>query len=366
MKRKVVIVVLLLGLVPVQPFSPPSFGGLRLRLTPRQHQISLSPTPDPNYDRTKTRMDLFSLPTTPLIGANDHWGNIATLTGTATISQELGKRTRIGKLLGPPVTAMAITFLLASIGVLNPGGTSSAKALQLLALQLATPLILLGADFDDCVSRCGPLLLSFAVASVATIIACIVGWKVSGTMLQSALGARDGLIIAAALMAKNIGGGINYIAVCKSLSASPAAIAAGLCIDNIFALIYFPATSAIGSGRPDVESSRSLSSSGDHASSNVTNPSAKIASSSLDVKSVSTVIFLSSLLLWLGERLGGSLGALPICTLLTVLFAMGSPENFMSPLRQPAEILGTVCLYLFFATAGKYANHVHNSYVSHV
>lgn len=39
------------------------------------------------------------------------------------------------------------------------------------------------------------------------------------TPLQRALG-KDGLIIAAALMAKNIGGGINYIAVCRSLSIS--------------------------------------------------------------------------------------------------------------------------------------------------
>ena len=62
------------------------------------------------------------------------------------------------------------TFALASIGILNPGGTAATKSLQLLSLQLATPLILLGADLRDCVQRCGPLLLSFAVASMATLV----------------------------------------------------------------------------------------------------------------------------------------------------------------------------------------------------
>eukprot|EP00957_Ditylum_brightwellii_P201445 15325682-Ditylum_brightwellii.AAC.1 len=65
-------------------------------------------------------------------------------------------------------------------------------------------------------------------------------------------GGGDGMKIAAALMAKNVGGGVNYIAVCNSLQASPNAVAAGLCVDNIFALIYFPIVSALASGKPDL------------------------------------------------------------------------------------------------------------------
>jgi len=120
----------------------------------------------------------------------------------------LGRNTRIGRLLGPPVTAMAITFLLASVGILAPGGTPAAKSMQLLSLQLATPLLLLGADLRDCASRCGPLLYAFLLASFA---ACVLAWNVPGRMLQTALGV-DGLVILAALMAKIIGGGINALA----------------------------------------------------------------------------------------------------------------------------------------------------------
>jgi uncharacterized membrane protein len=66
-------------------------------------------------------------------------------------------------------------------------------------------------------------------------------------MLSSLPGGRDGTIIAAALLAKNIGGGINYIAVCACLGASTESIAAGLCVDNVMALLYFPITSLLAS-----------------------------------------------------------------------------------------------------------------------
>jgi uncharacterized membrane protein len=322
--------------------SSPQRVNVKPTLTWSPFLVSRTPT-----TRKPDSLSLVALSTSSLIGASDTWGNLATLTGNAALAQVLGRKTKIGRLLGGPVTAMAITFFIASIGILSPGGTAASKSLQLLSLQLATPLILLGADLRDCVARCGPLLGSFLVASLATIVACSVGWFVSGRLLTTALGA-DGLSIAAALMAKNIGGGINYIAVCQSLSASPQAVAAGLCIDNIFALIYFPATSAIGAGRPDLVEQPPAT---DAAALTTKDTS---TSSTISVQHVSTVLFLSSFLLWAGERLGKStMGALPCCTLLTVLFASWAPSQWMSPaLQNTADTLGTSCLYLFFATAG--------------
>jgi len=291
----------------------------------------------------------------PLIGANDAWGNWAVLAGTATTAQVLGRTTSVGRLLGPPVTAMAMTFLFATIGVLNPGGTEAAKSLQLLSLQLATPMILLGADLRNAVSRCGPLLISFAVASFATVIACLVGWKLAGPALTVALG-RDGLVIAAALLAKNIGGGINYVAVCRSLSASPTAVAAGLCIDNIFALVYFPLTSALAARFEDIEGSSEMDMAILEPEESLDTPEPAALANTNEVQfsaqSISTVLGLSAILLWLGERIGGSTGALPVCTLLTVALASQAPKARMTPLQPAANALGTVGLYLFFATAG--------------
>jgi uncharacterized membrane protein len=260
----------------------------------------------------------------------------------ATLAQVLGKSTRVGRMLGPPVTAMALTFSFASIGVLNPGGTASAKALQLLCLQLATPLLLLGADLRDCASRCGPLLEAFLWASAATITACLVGWLTCGKMLTAALG-RDGLIVASALMAKNVGGGINYVAVCRSLSASPEAFAAGLCVDNIFGLLYFPITSALAAGRPDLD---------DHSPSSDLEEQPDPEETPVTIKQISSVIWIGALLTWLGERFGGTAGALPLCTLLTVSVASLAPRKWIVPLQPASHLLGSVALYLFFATAG--------------
>eukprot|EP00980_Cylindrotheca_fusiformis_P029328 scaffold23297_cov132-Cylindrotheca_fusiformis.AAC.6 len=276
-----------------------------------------------------------------MIDASNTWGNIAGLSGAGVAGQILGNRTKIGKLLGPPVSAMAISFALASVGVLNPGGTAASKFLQLLSLNLATPLVLLGADLRDCVSCCGPLLPSFFCAATATFVACFIGWHFTGTMLRAALG-PDGLVIASALLAKNIGGGINYIAVTQALSASPQAIAAGLCVDNIFALIYFPATNALGSGRPDVVDKPQQSEIKDW----------KEDKTSVDVQKVTLTLFISSILLSLSEKVGGSSGMLPICSLASVLFASLAPRGMIGSIQHTSEVLGTSFLYLFFATAG--------------
>ena len=186
-----------------------------------------------------------------LVGADDSWGNLATLSAVGVLAQNLGISTGVGRLLGAPVTAMAITFFLASVGVLSPGGTQTSRNLQGLAIQFATPWILLGAEFGGRTttrSKCKdtsessfssssssssastiPLLFGFGLASLASLAGGWFGWRVVGNdLVASALGSHNGLAIAAALLAKNIVGGINYVAVCAALEASPEAIAAGL------------------------------------------------------------------------------------------------------------------------------------------
>jgi uncharacterized membrane protein len=334
-------------------FAPYSTGRNRSDRNPIER---VNPVVVGTSHRVATRLQSSFL--RPLIRADDTWGNWAALCGLAAGSQVLGHRTAVGRLLGPPVTAMALSFAAATLGVINPGGTAAAKSLQLLSLQLATPLILLGADLRDAASRCGPLIISFAVAALATIIACLVGWTLCGSALTTALGPHDALVIAAALLAKNVGGGINYLAVCRSLNASPAAVAAGICVDNLFALAYFPTTSALANGRPDVivndRADTTIQKS--RANGEAMNSEAQLSSSSnnhdFSVQQISTVLFLSAALLWLGEKVGGDSGGLPLCTVFSVLLASLAPVRWMRPLRSSAHSLGLVALYVFFATAG--------------
>lgn len=280
----------------------------------------------------------------PLISKDDTWGNAAVLIGSAALAPWLGQATRWGRLLGAPVSAMALTFTMATIGILQPGGTATAKSIQLLAIQLATPLVLLGADLRNARKSCGPLLLSFTVAALGTMIACIVGWKyVAGKSLLRALG-RDGLVIAAALMAKNVGGGINYIAVCRSLDASPTAVAAGLCVDNIFALIYFPITSALANRLPDVTEWSVTKTDPDVNDRPIGEP--------ITAQTTTVALFLAGSLIFAGEKLGGLSWALPICSLLTVAIASVAPIGLIRFIQPTSDVLGLTALYLFFSTAG--------------
>jgi len=255
----------------------------------------------------------------------------------AALAQKLGSSTTVGRLLGAPVTAMGLALGLASCRILPAGGTMASKSLQKLCLQLATPSILLGADVRQAARQGGPLLLSFAVAALATLGAARVAWSVAGNGLTTALG-TDGAKIAAALLAKNVGGGINYMAVCQTLKVSPTAVAAGLCVDNVFALIYFPVTSALASRYEDMEES-------------VVDDKPVSSPPPPDdwIYNLSTVLALSFSLLWLSERLAGAAWSLPVCTALTV--ALASIAN-LQPLQAASNALGMVCLYLFFATAG--------------
>jgi uncharacterized membrane protein len=281
-----------------------------------------------------------------LISSDDPWGNWSALAGMATLAQIIGRKTRVGRWLGPPVSAMALTLVLASVGILSPGGTAASQSLQVLSLQLATPFLLMGggANFGTIRQQVGLLLLeSFTVASMATLLGCIIGWYVCGNLLTISMG-KDGLIVAAALLAKNIGGGINYVAVCRSLSASPEAFAAGLCVDNFFGLLYFPISSILAAGRPDITT---INSSEDSLQQHM-----EPTKSFISIQELTNVLWIGSTLVWLGEKVGGKSSALPMTTLLTILLTTLCPKPYVDSWKPASNLLGNCALYLFFATAG--------------
>jgi Protein of unknown function (DUF819) len=122
--------------------------------------------------------------------------------------------------------------------------------------------------------------------------------------------------------------------------------------------VYFPATSILAAGRSDVvqtkETTDNSKSVGTMNKSSVQPDSnAQPTPASLSVPNLSIVIFLSCLLLWLGEQVAGPTAGLPVCTLLTVIFASRAPADWMQSTVQPvASVLGTFALFVFFATAG--------------
>jgi len=304
----------------------------------------------------------------------------------------------VGKLLGAPVTAMALTFVLSSVGwiptmlspssstwqwntLLPPGGSAASSFLQGVSLTLATPLLLLGTSIrGKALKQCGALLGSFGIASLGTLAGATLAFSLNIQQgLITSLPGQDGIKIAAALLAKNIGGGINYMAVCSCLNASPESIAAGLCVDNVMALVYFPLVSLLASKYDDLSDGDSGEKEGDDDAIVDNNNESKDSS---PIEALSHAFTLAAVLTALGQFVNSKLHhlpallgrnsastssplnlSLPITTLLAVLFSTYYPPNvFLSPttssknnkdsIAKAGETLGTSLLYLFFATAG--------------
>lgn len=117
---------------------------------------------------------------------------------------------------------------------------------------------------------------------------------------------------------------------------------------DIFALIYFPATSALASGKPDVNvKQEAVHQNSDHDSNGANENVSKI-----EVAQVSTCIAIAAVMTSLGQRLGGSSAALPVSTFLTVCLTTFAPKKWAKSLRSTGEVMGTALLYIFFATAG--------------
>ena len=252
-------------------------------------------------------------------------------------------KTAVGRALSGPVCAMVCGALFATLGVLPAPGPHYA-AIQTATVSLATPALLFGADLRAVLRATGSLSVAFCVGSAAVAAAAFAAFfGLSGPMHRVGAAANgDGWKLAAALVAKNVGGGMNYVAVCDTLGVSPAAFSAGVAADNVFAVLYFPLTSFLG-GPPETETKKAA------AVSVVSDAS----SSSVTVGSLILATAVTCGVLTVATRIAPSgLGVLPTATLITVLLATATPPATSRYLKPSGDALGTCSLFVFFASAG--------------
>ena len=142
---------------------------------------------------------------------------------------------------------MLVGAALANANVLPPPGPHYQSA-QNLVVSLATPLLLLGADVRVMWRVARRLLQAFLLGSLTVAIAASLSFYGLSSAMHGvgSAPAGDGWKVAAALTAKCVGGGLNYVAVANTLGVSPDVFAAGIAADNVFALAYFPLVSALG------------------------------------------------------------------------------------------------------------------------
>ena len=105
----------------------------------------------------------------PAVAAGDPWTAFAVSASGAAAGQRLAVTSRIGATLSGPICAMLLTFVSAASGVLPPA-TEAVLNAQSLSVQLATPMLLLGANLRAVARRASRLLPAFAVGTLGTAL----------------------------------------------------------------------------------------------------------------------------------------------------------------------------------------------------
>ena len=174
------------------------------------------------------------------------WSTATALLGCAWAGAEAKRLPVLSKLAeSGPVSALLLGAVAANVGLLPYGAESDLLDIQNFCANVAMPMLLFRADLTVVFEKSLRLLLPFTVAAAGTITGAILGQVfvfANGALFTNGifLGGGEAYKIAAALAAKNIGGGLNYFFVGSALQMSPEAFAVGLAADNVFALAYYP------------------------------------------------------------------------------------------------------------------------------
>lgn len=306
----------------------------------------------------------------PLVSADDRYSLWATAAGAAALGLKLERSTVVGRSLSGPVCAMLVTLVLTNLGVLPAAGSVHMSSLQGFVVKLATPLLLLGADLRKILRETGSLLLAFCLGTFSTLLGSILGYAMFGRSLSTLGVPGDGWKIASALTAKNIGGGLNFMAVCQANGVSPSTLGMGLSVDNLLGIFYFPFISWLGTpfeerkgrlllkqllGEPQQQPQQQQKQKQDDKKSAIPSVSASVNDED-DVAQIS--VYSTALAVGLGivavsEHVGKAIGmsSIAVSTLLTVVLASAAP-NALQPMVPAGDLLGKLLLLLFFGSIG--------------
>jgi len=126
------------------------------------------------------------------------------------------------------------------------------RRLQFISVTLATPLLLLSCNLQE---LRGPstrrLLCAFTLGAFSTAIAALSSALLLKSRLSAVLGGWEMACQAiSALASKNIGSGMNFIAVAQALHMKPLIIAASLAVDSALGVFYFPLAASLTPKNP--------------------------------------------------------------------------------------------------------------------
>lgn len=225
-------------------------GNLDARLTPARLRVAPS---------TKTRRDASSargpappraifgvgegLATIawPLVQPSNAWGVWAAIFCASTFGLWGNKQRWGAKLGGASLLSALFALALSNFGVI-PNHAPAYDAVVAFLLPLAVPLLLLTADLRRVLTCTGRVLWCFLMGSIGTCLGSVLAYSI---VPMAGLGAENAWKMGAALMARHIGGAVNYVAVAGALNIPGDLVAAGLAADNLMNAVYFAALFAL-------------------------------------------------------------------------------------------------------------------------
>lgn len=294
-----------------------------------------------------------------LISPSDAWGLWSAVSTSAALGLQLEKRTSMGKSLSGPVCAMLISALLTNFNVLPPEGSIYISQLQSFVVKLATPLLLLGADLRVIYKESGSLLRAFFLGTLGTLLGSFIGFLLMRPFFLHYGVIDDTWRLAGALTAKNIGGGLNFMAVVDALKVTPAFVSVGLAVDNILGLLYFPFISWLGVRYNIAVDNKSVD------SSIVSTPetmslSSQVAEDDDDMNGWITSLSLGAIIVTCSDKLATIFGipAVVISTLMAVSLATIAGKALPHSVVHAGSILGRLLLLLFFGSIGNSSGNI--------
>ena len=136
-----------------------------------------------------------------------------------------------GQKVGGPLILIAVAMALSNVQVI-PHSAPVYDSLAGLLVPMAIPLLIMRADFKTIFSESGPMLVTFLVATGATILGAFAGAYVID---MGELEAQ----IAGTITSSYIGGSLNYVATAKAVGLQDSSIyVAGLSADAVGAVFF--------------------------------------------------------------------------------------------------------------------------------
>ena len=213
---------------------------------------------------------------------------------------------------------------------------------------MAVPMLLFTADVRRVLRGSAKLLPCFVVGAAGTTLGTLAAYAV---VPMGALG-QEGWKMASALMARHIGGAVNFVAVANALEMTPSIVAAGLAADNLMNALYFAGLFALAKGvmpREDDEEDGSM----------VEDSGAAVegegAGEPFNVLNASYALAVAASVGYAAKLISGALGLrgmdIPIITLITVVLATAMPKR-LGALAGSGEALATLVMQAFFVAVG--------------